>query len=45
MEGIGMWTKIIINFFLVFWAYVFAIILAVAILTVWVKSKKEISKE
>ena len=35
-----MWTKIFINFLLVFWAYLFAIILVIAILTFWVKSKK-----
>ena len=35
-----MWTKIFINFLLVFWAYLFAIILVIAILTLWVKSKK-----
>ncbi len=40
-----MWTKIIINFFLVFSAYIFAIILAVAILTFWAKSKEEIRKD
>jgi len=35
-----MWTKIVINFLLVFWAYLFAIILVIAILTLWAKSKK-----
>jgi len=40
-----MWMKIIINFLLVFSAYLFAIILTIAILTVWVKSKEEIPKE
>jgi hypothetical protein len=35
-----MWTKIIMNFLLVFWAYLFAIILVIAILILWAKSKK-----
>ncbi len=40
-----MWTKIIINFLLVSSAYLFAIILAIAILTLWVKPKEEMRKE
>ncbi len=40
-----MWTKIIINFLLVFSAYLFAITLAIAILIFWAKSKEEIRKE
>jgi len=40
-----MWTKIILNFLLVSSAYLFAIILAVAILNFWVKTKEEIRKE
>jgi hypothetical protein len=39
-----MWTKIIINFLLVFSAYLFAITLAIAILGLWGKSKEEKTK-
>jgi hypothetical protein len=44
IEEIKMWTKVFINFLLVFWAYLFAIILAIAILTLWAKSKKRDGK-
>ena len=40
-----MWGKIIINFLFVFSAYLVALVLAIAILTYWVKSKEEIRKE
>ena len=39
-----MWTKIIINFLLVFSAYIFAVTLAIAILALWVKSKETKAK-
>jgi hypothetical protein len=40
-----MWTQIIINFFLVFSVYLFTMILAFAILSLWTKSREGMPKK